>query len=76
MTNFTPFSATTSPVSNETERLVIELADAMVTAPSNMSDDSMRRLRTERLRIKLFDRGDVQSAANPLNALLSPNIQN
>ena len=30
---------------NETERLVIELADAMVTAPSNISDDLYARLR-------------------------------
>jgi alkylhydroperoxidase family enzyme len=29
---------------NETERLVIELADAMVTAPSNISDDLYARL--------------------------------
>jgi len=31
----------------ETERLVIELADAMVTAPSNISDDLYARLRNE-----------------------------
>ena len=30
---------------NETERLVIELADAMVTAPANISDDLYARLR-------------------------------
>ena len=30
---------------NETERLVIELADAMVTAPANISDDFYARLR-------------------------------
>lgn len=30
---------------NELERLVIELADAMVTAPANVSDDLYRRLR-------------------------------
>ena len=29
---------------NETERLVIELADAMVTAPANISDDLYARL--------------------------------
>lgn len=29
---------------NEKERLVIELADAMVTAPSNISDDLYARL--------------------------------
>jgi alkylhydroperoxidase family enzyme len=29
---------------NETERLVIELADAMVTAPANISDDLFARL--------------------------------
>jgi alkylhydroperoxidase family enzyme len=29
---------------NETERLVIELSDAMVTAPSNISDDLYARL--------------------------------
>ena len=32
---------------NETERLVIELADAMVTAPSNISDDLYARLREQ-----------------------------
>jgi alkylhydroperoxidase family enzyme len=32
---------------NETERLVIELADAMVTAPSNVSDDLYARLRNQ-----------------------------
>ena len=30
---------------NDVERLVIELADAMVTAPANISDDLYRRLR-------------------------------
>ena len=30
---------------NETERLVIELADAMVTAPADISDDLYNRLR-------------------------------
>ena len=30
---------------NETERLMIELADAMVTAPSNVSDDLYTRPR-------------------------------
>ena len=30
---------------NDVERLVIELADAMVTAPANTSDDLYRRLR-------------------------------
>jgi alkylhydroperoxidase family enzyme len=32
---------------NETERLVIELADAMVTAPANISDDLYARLRNQ-----------------------------
>lgn len=32
---------------NEIERLVIELADAMVTAPSNIYDDLYARLRKE-----------------------------
>ena len=32
---------------NDTERLVIELADAMVTAPSNISDDLYARLRNQ-----------------------------
>jgi alkylhydroperoxidase family enzyme len=32
---------------NEIERLVIELADAMVTAPSNISDDLYARLRQQ-----------------------------
>jgi alkylhydroperoxidase family enzyme len=32
---------------NETERLVIELADAMVTAPSDISDDLYARLRKQ-----------------------------
>ena len=32
---------------NDTERLVIELADAMVTAPSNISDDLYARLRKQ-----------------------------
>ena len=32
-------------VFNELERLVIELADAMVTAPANISDDLYARLR-------------------------------
>ncbi len=32
---------------NDVERLVIELADAMVTAPSNISDDLYARLRNE-----------------------------
>jgi alkylhydroperoxidase family enzyme len=31
-------------VFNETERLVIELADAMVNTPSNISDELYRRL--------------------------------
>ena len=35
-----------SPLS-DVERLVIELADAMVTAPSNISDDLYARLRKE-----------------------------
>jgi len=30
---------------NDVERLVIELADTMVTAPANVSDDLYRRLR-------------------------------
>jgi len=34
-------------VFNDIERLVIELADAMVTAPSNISDDLYARLRKE-----------------------------
>ncbi len=32
---------------NAKEKLVIELADAMVTAPSNISDDLYKRLREE-----------------------------
>ena len=32
---------------NETERLVIELADAMVTAPANISEDLYVRLKKE-----------------------------
>ena len=32
---------------NEVERLVIELADAMVTAPANISDDLYTRLRKQ-----------------------------
>jgi alkylhydroperoxidase family enzyme len=32
---------------NDIERLVIELADAMVTAPANISDDLYARLRKE-----------------------------
>jgi alkylhydroperoxidase family enzyme len=32
---------------NDVERLVIELAEAMVTAPSNISDDLYARLRKE-----------------------------
>ena len=32
---------------NDIERLVIELADAMVTAPSNISDDLYSRLRNQ-----------------------------
>ena len=32
---------------NEVERLVIELADAMVTAPANISDDLYARLRQQ-----------------------------
>ena len=32
---------------NEIEKLVIELADAMVTAPSNISDDLYARLRAQ-----------------------------
>jgi alkylhydroperoxidase family enzyme len=32
---------------NETECLVIELADAMVTAPANISDDLYARLRNQ-----------------------------
>jgi len=34
-------------VFNDTERLVIELADAMVTAPSNISDELYARLRSQ-----------------------------
>jgi len=34
-------------VFNDVERLVIELADAMVTAPSNISDDLYSRLRAQ-----------------------------
>lgn len=34
-------------VFNDTERLVIELADAMVTAPSHISDDLYTRLRAQ-----------------------------
>ncbi len=34
-------------VFNDTERLVIELADAMVGAPSNISDDLYSRLRAQ-----------------------------
>ncbi|HEU0210348.1 MAG TPA: hypothetical protein VFQ78_15400 [Candidatus Udaeobacter sp.] len=34
-------------VFNDIERLVIELADAMVTAPSNISDDLYARLRKQ-----------------------------
>jgi alkylhydroperoxidase family enzyme len=37
--DFSPF--------NDIERLVIELADAMVTAPANISDDLYARLRKE-----------------------------
>ena len=32
---------------NDTERLVIELADAMVSAPANISDDLYSRLRKQ-----------------------------
>jgi alkylhydroperoxidase family enzyme len=32
---------------NDVERVVIELADAMVTAPSNISDDLYARLRIQ-----------------------------
>ena len=32
---------------NDIERVVIELADAMVTAPSNISDDLYSRLRNQ-----------------------------
>jgi alkylhydroperoxidase family enzyme len=34
-------------VFNQTERLVIELADAMVATPSNISDDLYSRLRVQ-----------------------------
>lgn len=34
-------------VFNDTERLVIELADAMVATPSNISDDLYARLRNQ-----------------------------
>ena len=34
-------------VFNELERLVIELADAIVTAPANVSDDLYARLRSK-----------------------------
>jgi alkylhydroperoxidase family enzyme len=34
-------------VFNDTERLVIELADAMVATPSNISDDLYSRLRAQ-----------------------------
>jgi len=32
---------------NDTERLIIDLADAMVTAPSNISDELYARLRNQ-----------------------------
>ena len=47
MTSFTPLSATTSRSSMKTERLVIELADAMATAPANVRDDLYARLREQ-----------------------------
>ena len=42
---------------NDAERLVIELADAMVTAPANVSDDLYRRLRERFSEEQLLDLG-------------------
>ena len=44
-------------VFNDAERLVIELADAMVTAPANVSDDLYRRLRERFSEEQLLDLG-------------------
>ena len=44
-------------VFNDVERLVIELADAMVTAPANVSDDHYRRLRERFSEEQLLDLG-------------------
>ena len=42
---------------NETERLVIELADAMVTTPSNVPDDLYARLRDQFSEEQLLELG-------------------
>ena len=44
-------------VLNDTERLVIELADAMVTAPANVSDDLYARLRQQFSEEQLMELG-------------------
>jgi alkylhydroperoxidase family enzyme len=44
-------------VFDDAERLVIELADAMVTAPANVSDDLYRRLRDRFSEEQLLDLG-------------------
>ena len=44
-------------VLNDTERLVIELADAMVTAPANVSDDVYARLRQQFSEEQLMELG-------------------
>jgi alkylhydroperoxidase family enzyme len=42
---------------SDTERLVIELADAMATAPSNVSDDLYARLRAQFSEEQLLELG-------------------
>jgi alkylhydroperoxidase family enzyme len=42
---------------NDTERLVVELADAMVTAPANVSDDLYARLRQQFSEEQLMELG-------------------
>ena len=59
---------------NDTERLVIELADAMTDTPADISDDLYARLRKQFSEEQLMQLG-AQIAFRELSRTLEPNFQ-
>jgi len=59
---------------NDTERLVIELADAMTDTPANVSDDLYARLRKQFSEEQLIATG-CADRVRELSCALEPNFQ-
>jgi alkylhydroperoxidase family enzyme len=73
MPNCSLCSATTRTPFNDTERVVIELADAMTDTPANVSDDLYARLRKQFSEEQLMQLG-AQIAFENLSRTMEPNL--